>query len=140
GEGFQQICQAIAELAAKYPDVCWVYPVHLNPNVQAPVRAILGDRPNVFLLSPQSYAAFAWLMQRSTAILTDSGGIQEEAPSRNKPVLVMRNTTERPEGVAAGCVRLAGNRREGIMAAVEETLRTPEHGDGPQRADPDGDG
>lgn len=122
GEGFRQICQAIRELAEGHPDTAWVYPVHLNPNVQQPVKEILGGLQNVHLREPLSYAPFAWLMQRSSIILTDSGGIQEEAPSLGKPVLVMRNTTERPEGLAAGCTRLVGNRRETIVAAMEAEL------------------
>ncbi|MGD8452851.1 MAG: UDP-N-acetylglucosamine 2-epimerase (non-hydrolyzing) [Phycisphaerae bacterium] len=122
GEGFENICAAIAALAQARPDVHWVYPVHLNPNVQEPVRRLLGGRPNVHLLAPLPYAPFCWLMQRSTLILTDSGGVQEEAPSLGIPVLVMRNTTERPEGVEAGCVKLVGNRRESIQAAVTACL------------------
>lgn len=140
GEGFQQICQAIRELAERHADAAWVYPVHLNPNVQEPVNRILGGLPNVYLREPISYAPFAWLMQRSTVILTDSGGIQEEAPSLGKPVLVMRNTTERPEGVAAGCVRLVGNRREGIVAAVEEELARAASGRRAPSVNPYGDG
>ena len=120
GEGFENICQAIANLADTLPYVHWVYPVHLNPNVQEPVRRILHDKPNVHLLDPLPYAPFCWLMERSTAILTDSGGVQEEAPSLGKFVFVMRNTTERPEGVEAGCVKLVGDRRNAIEAALRE--------------------
>lgn len=122
GEGFENICNAIAELAGRFGDVHWVYPVHMNPNVQEPVRRILSGRRNVHLIEPLSYASFAWLMQRSALILTDSGGIQEEAPSLGKRVLVMRNTTERPEGIEAGCTQLVGNGREGIVAAVSACL------------------
>jgi UDP-N-acetylglucosamine 2-epimerase (non-hydrolysing) len=122
GEGFENICAAIGELAQRYSHVHWVYPVHLNPNVQGPVRRVLGDRSNVHLLEPLSYAAFCWLMQRTSFILTDSGGVQEEAPSLGKLVLVMRNTTERPEGVEAGVVRLVGNRRDTIVNAATEIL------------------
>ncbi len=122
GPGFQHICHAIVNLAATFPYVHWVYPVHLNPNVQAPVREILADRPNVYLLDPLPYAPFCWFMQRSTLILTDSGGIQEEAPSLGKPVFVMRNTTERPEGIEAGCVQLVGNAEARITAAVSAYL------------------
>jgi UDP-N-acetylglucosamine 2-epimerase len=140
GEGFQNICQAIHDLAAAHPDVVWVYPVHLNPNVQQPVRAVLGGLPNVFLREPAPYAQFTWLMQRSCAILTDSGGVQEEAPSLGKPVLVMRNTTERPEGVAAGCAELVGNRRDGIVAAMQRTLAAVAAGHVRVPANPYGDG
>ena len=122
GKGFEDICRAIATLAADNPDVAWVYPVHLNPNVQEPVRAILGDVDGVHLIEPQPYAAFAWLMDRSYLILTDSGGVQEEAPSLGKPVLVMRSKTERPEGVEAGVVRLVGNEYERIVAGCREVL------------------
>jgi UDP-N-acetylglucosamine 2-epimerase (non-hydrolysing) len=122
GEGFENICAAIAELARRHPDVHWVYPVHLNPNVQQPVRRVLGHQPNVHLLEPLSYAPFCWLMKRCALILTDSGGVQEEAPSLGRFVLVMRNTTERPEGVEAGVVRLVGNRRDAIVRAASEAL------------------
>jgi UDP-N-acetylglucosamine 2-epimerase (non-hydrolysing) len=125
GDGFQNICQAISSLAYEYPDVAWVYPVHLNPNVQKPVRELLSDRRNVFLLDPQPYAAFAELMQASRFILTDSGGVQEEAPSLGKHVLVMRNTTERPEGVEAGVVRLVGNQKENIIQHCRDLLARP---------------
>lgn len=139
GAGFENICRAILALAQQFPDVHWVYPVHLNPNVQGPVRRLLGEQPNIHLLQPQPYAPFAWLMERSTLILTDSGGIQEEAPSLGKPVLVMRNTTERPEGVEAGLVKLVGNERQPIIDAVAGTLT----GDGWRRStqqNPYGDG
>ncbi|MCZ2401222.1 MAG: UDP-N-acetylglucosamine 2-epimerase (non-hydrolyzing) [Phycisphaerae bacterium] len=122
GEGFENICAAIAELARRHPEVHWVYPVHLNPNVQQPVRRVLGNQPNVHLLEPLSYAPFCWLMKRCALILTDSGGVQEEAPSLGRFVLVMRNTTERPEGVEAGVVRLVGNRRDAIVHAASEAL------------------
>ena len=118
GEGFERICQAIATLASQFPEVHWVYPVHLNPNVQEPVRRILAGKSNVHLLEPMPYAPFCWLMERSTLILTDSGGVQEEAPSLGKMVFVMRNTTERPEGVEAGCVNLVGNQVECIVDNV----------------------
>jgi len=108
GLGLSNICMAIRELAEQYGDLAWIYPVHLNPNVQEPVRKILSGLKNIYLLNPQPYAAFVWLMSRSKFILTDSGGIQEEAPSLGKYVLLMRNTTERPEGIAAGVVRLVG--------------------------------
>ncbi len=122
GTGFEAICHAIAELANRFPDVHFVYPVHLNPNVRAPVQKILGSRisANIHLLEPISYLPFVHLMQKSTLILTDSGGIQEEAPSLGKPVLVMRDTTERPEGVQAGMVKLVGPKYDDI---VTETTR-----------------
>lgn len=108
GEGFKNICRAIAELAARFPRVAFVYPVHLNPNVQEPVRALLSGYPNIHLISPLDYLPFVALMNRAALILTDSGGVQEEAPSLGKPVLVMRDTTERPEAVAMGTVKLLG--------------------------------
>jgi UDP-N-acetylglucosamine 2-epimerase len=107
GEGFDHICGALRALAAR-PDVQVVYPVHLNPNVQEPVTRMLGGLPNVHLLPPQDYLPFVYLMTRAHFILTDSGGVQEEAPSLGKPVLVMRETTERPEALEAGTVRLVG--------------------------------
>jgi len=122
GEGFQNICEAIAELARKYQDVGWVYPVHLNPNVQKPVRDILEERSNIHLIEPLPYGAFAWLMRKSRFILTDSGGVQEEAPSLGKHVLVMRDKTERPEGVEAGVATLVGNKKEGIIEHCERLL------------------
>lgn len=108
GGGFENICQAIARIAEKYPDVGLLYPVHLNPNVQEPVRRILGANPRVALIPPVGYEDFIWLMDRCHFVLSDSGGVQEEAPSLGKPVLVMRTTTERPEGVDAGTCRLVG--------------------------------
>ena len=140
GQGFREICTGIAELARDFPDAEWVYPVHLNPNVQKPVAEILGGIGNVRLIEPQSYAAFAWLMNRAALILTDSGGIQEEAPSLGKRALVMRNTTERPEGVEAGCVKLVGNTRAGIVSAVREHLTRPELLVVDPRSNPYGDG
>ncbi|CAD5107550.1 non-hydrolyzing UDP-N-acetylglucosamine 2-epimerase [Zestomonas carbonaria] len=122
GKGFERICQAIAALADKYPDATFVYPVHLNPQVQQPVHALLGGRGNVRLIPPQDYPAFVWLMGRAHLILTDSGGIQEEAPSLGKPVLVMRNTTERPSAVAAGTVRLVGTSVERIVGETSLLL------------------
>lgn len=119
GFGFEAICRALKAIAAK-PGVQVVYPVHLNPQVQEPVRRILGEVDNVFLIAPQDYLPFVYLMKRSYVILTDSGGIQEEAPSLGKPVLVLRDTTERPEAVAAGTVRLVGTATDRI---VTETLQ-----------------
>lgn len=122
GEGFENICRALAEIASLRPGAEILYPVHLNPNVQEPVRRILGEgrRGNVHLIRPVDYLPFVYLMSRCHLIVTDSGGIQEEAPSLGKPVLVMREVTERPEAVAAGTVRLVGTDREKIVA---ETLR-----------------
>ena len=108
GGGFENICKAIHTLAGKFPNVEFVYPVHLNPNVQEPVHQLLGDLSNVHLIPPAPYPEFVWLMDRSSVILSDSGGVQEEAPSLKKPVLVMRETTERPEALDAGAVELVG--------------------------------
>ncbi|MEZ9438504.1 non-hydrolyzing UDP-N-acetylglucosamine 2-epimerase [Vibrio atlanticus] len=108
GKGFESICEALARIAKMHQEVQVVYPVHLNPNVREPVNRILGDISNVYLIEPQQYLPFVYLMGRSHIILTDSGGIQEEAPSLGKPVLVMRDTTERPEAVEAGTVKLVG--------------------------------
>lgn len=108
GGGFERICEALASTASRHPDVQIVYPVHLNPNVQEPVNRLLGQCPNIHLIEPQDYLPFVYLMNQAHIILTDSGGIQEEAPSLGKPVLVMRETTERPEAVDAGTVRLVG--------------------------------
>jgi UDP-N-acetylglucosamine 2-epimerase (non-hydrolysing) len=108
GEGFLNICQALKELAVLHPDMDIVYPVHLNPNVQKPVYQLLSTLKNVYLIPPLDYLPFIYMMQHSHLILTDSGGVQEEAPSLGKPVLVMRDTTERPEAVEAGTVKLVG--------------------------------
>jgi len=141
GEGFQNICAALRTLAKRHPDVHLVYPVHLNPNVQQPVNELLTGLPNVHLLAPMSYAPFVRLMDRSTFILTDSGGIQEEAPSLGKPVLVMRRTTERPEGIDAGTVKLVGTDTETILSECERLLHDPEEVDRMRRAhNPYGDG
>ncbi len=121
GGGFERICGALAELS-RTPDVEIVYPVHLNPNVQEPVHRILGSLPNVHLIAPQEYLPFLFLMDRAHLIITDSGGIQEEAPSLGKPVLVMRDTTERPEAVEAGTVRLVGTDTRVIVEAARSLL------------------
>ncbi|MFI5007992.1 MAG: non-hydrolyzing UDP-N-acetylglucosamine 2-epimerase [Solirubrobacterales bacterium] len=120
GEGIRQICEAITTLARRYPDHRFVYPVHLNPNVKEEVGRMLGGLPNVRLIEPQGYRNFVALMARCRLVLTDSGGVQEEAPSLGKPVLVMRDTTERPEGVAAGTALLVGPHAGSI---VEHTTR-----------------
>lgn len=125
GAGFENICMALADLSDR-ADVQIVYPMHMNPNVREPVQRILGRVPNVFLIEPLEYLPFVYLMQQSTIILTDSGGIQEEAPSLGKPVLVMRETTERPEAVDAGVVRLVGTSRQGIVTAAELLLDNQE--------------
>lgn len=122
GQGFIDLCSAIRELAETHKDWDLIYPVHLNPNVQKPVYDILGGLNNVFLLEPKDYAPFVWLMSHSDLILTDSGGIQEEAPSLGKPVLVMRNLTERPEAVDAGTVLMVGTDRGRIVSGVEKVL------------------
>ena len=123
GEGFLNICHAIKNLSEKYPNVDFVYPMHLNPNVRKPVLEILGEgADNVFLIEPLDYLPFVYMMQHSTLILTDSGGVQEEAPGLGKPVLVMRDTTERPEAVEAGTVLLVGTNREKIEQGVSMLL------------------
>lgn len=123
GEGFLNICHAIKNLSEKYSNVDFVYPMHLNPNVRKPVLEILGDKAeNVFLIEPLDYLPFVYMMQHSTLILTDSGGVQEEAPGLGKPVLVMRDTTERPEAVEAGTVLLVGTNREKIEQGVSMLL------------------
>jgi len=141
GEGFQNICQAIAHLADNYPQTDFVYPVHLNPNVRKPVFDLLSKHKNIYLIEPVSYLPFVALMNRATIILTDSGGIQEEAPSLGKPVLVMRETTERPEAVDAGTVKLVGTNSEVICAEVEDLLNNPSSYEKMSRAhNPYGDG
>lgn len=122
GDGFERICSALARVAAHHSDVQVVYPVHLNPRVREPVERLLSGIENVFLLDPLDYLPFVYLMSRAYVILTDSGGIQEEAPSLGKPVLVMRDTTERPEAVEAGTVRLVGTSTDVICAEIERLL------------------
>ncbi|MDI4637444.1 MULTISPECIES: non-hydrolyzing UDP-N-acetylglucosamine 2-epimerase [Halomonadaceae] len=126
GDGFERICKALAETAKAHPDVQIVYPVHLNPNVLEPVNRLLADIDNVKLIEPQDYLPFVYLMNRSHIILTDSGGIQEEAPSLGKPVLVMRNTTERPEAVKAGTVKLVGTSVDVITTELTHLLTDAE--------------
>ncbi len=140
GEGFEKICTAISRIAANN-DVQIVYPVHLNPQVQEPVKRNLAGVKNIFLLPPQDYLPFVYLMERSYLIITDSGGVQEEAPSLGKPVLVMRDTTERPEAVEAGIVKLVGANVERIVAEVEVLLNDPyEYKKMSQAHNPYGDG
>ena len=122
GDGIASICNALRQLAEEFPDTFIVYPVHLNPNVQQPVRAILSDHPRIALLPPVAYGTLLWLMERATLILSDSGGIQEEAPSFGKPLLILRDTTERPEVVDAGCARLIGTTQEAILSNARQLL------------------
>ncbi|WFB35667.1 UDP-N-acetylglucosamine 2-epimerase (non-hydrolyzing) [Kiritimatiellota bacterium B12222] len=122
GDGFEQICLALQKVATAFPDLRIVYPVHLNPRVQEPVNRLLSDIPNVQLIEPLAYPEFVWMMNRSYVILTDSGGVQEEAPSLGKPVLVMRDTTEREEGVRAGTAKLVGAHADTIVKEVTRLL------------------
>jgi UDP-N-acetylglucosamine 2-epimerase (non-hydrolysing) len=122
GEGFLHICKALKEIAVAHPDIDIVYPVHLNPNVQKPVYELLSEVDNIYLISPLDYLPFVYMMQHAYLILTDSGGVQEEAPSLGKPVLVMRDTTERPEAVEAGTVKLVGTNAEDIVMNVNLLL------------------
>ncbi|MBN3135103.1 non-hydrolyzing UDP-N-acetylglucosamine 2-epimerase [Pectobacterium punjabense] len=141
GGGFERICSALADIARRHPEVQIVYPVHLNPNVSEPVNRILSGIDNVMLIAPQDYLPFVYLMNRSYMILTDSGGIQEEAPSLGKPVLVMRDTTERPEAVEAGTVKLVGTEVVSIVDAVSMLLTDEEAYQAMSRAhNPFGDG
>jgi UDP-N-acetylglucosamine 2-epimerase (non-hydrolysing) len=127
GAGFERICQALAAISETHSDTDILYPVHLNPNVQDPVRRLLAHHERIHLIDPLDYLPFVYLMNRSYLILTDSGGIQEEAPSLGKPVLVMRDTTERPEAVEAGTVRLVGTDVERILSDVSTLLTNPGH-------------
>ena len=132
GEGFKNICRAIKALTCKYQNVDFVYPMHLNPNVRNPIHALFGkdlaDLGNIFFIEPLEYLSFLYLMEKSSIVLTDSGGIQEEAPSLGKPVLVMRDTTERPEALDAGTVKLVGTDYDRIISEVSKLLDIP--GDG----------
>ena len=141
GQGFTDLCGAIHALATKHPGWDFIYPVHLNPNVQQPVNNILGGLDNVHLIAPLDYLPFVWLMDKSDIILTDSGGIQEEGPSLGKPVLVMRDVTERPEAVTAGTVKLVGTHQQSIVQGVEQLLTNPQAYQAMARAiNPYGDG
>lgn len=124
GEGFMNICRAIKTLSEKYPDIDFVYPMHLNPNVRIPIKEVFGSQTssNMFFIEPLEYLSFVFLMEKSAVILTDSGGIQEEAPGLGKPVLVMRDTTERPEALAAGTVKLVGTDYNKIVHEVSQLL------------------
>ncbi len=141
GQPFRNICNAIRRIATYFSDVQIIYPVHLNPNVQAPVKEILSDLNNVHLIEPQKYPEFVWLMSKSYLILTDSGGVQEEAPSLGKPVLVMREVTERIEGIEAGTAKLVGTNENTIYQSVKELLISSEIYDQMSNAqNPYGDG
>lgn len=122
GKGFDEICNAINSLANKYEDCLFVFPVHLNPNVQVPVKNLLKNTPRVYLMPPLSYFQFQALLRSSYLVLTDSGGLQEEAPALCKPVLIMRDVTERPEGVKTGCARLVGTKKQSIVDGVSLLL------------------
>ena len=141
GGGFERICEALRQIATMWPEIQILYPVHLNPNVQEPVTRLLNNLNNVFLIDPQQYLPFFYLMDRSAIILTDSGGIQEEAPSLGKPVLLMRDKTERPEAVEAGTVRLVGTNKNMIVEQVNTLLsNTAEYNKMSGAHNPYGDG
>lgn len=145
GDGFISMCQAIKTLSEKYPDVDFVYPMHLNPNVRKPIHEVFGEDlsglGNMFFIEPLEYLNFVYLMEKSTIVLTDSGGIQEEAPGLGKPVLVMRDTTERPEALEAGTVKLVGTNFEKIVREVSALLDDREYYDKMSKAvNPYGDG
>lgn len=141
GEGFENICAAIREVADSFPGSVFIFPVHLNPSVREPVTRILGEHDRIHLIEPLSYPAFVWLMNKAAIVLTDSGGVQEEAPSLGKPVLVMRGSTERPEGIAAGNARLVGVSKNSIATALLELLHHPEQREAMTRVNnPYGDG
>lgn len=145
GEGFLNICNAIKTLSEKYPDVDFVYPMHLNPNVRKPIHQIFGENldsyPNLFFIEPLEYLSFVYLMEKACLVLTDSGGIQEEAPGLGKPVLVMRDTTERPEALEAGTVKLVGTDYNKIVNEISELLNKPSYYERMSKAvNPYGDG
>lgn len=145
GEGFINMCTAIKDLTIKYPDVDFVYPMHLNPNVRKPIHEVFGEDlsnlGNMFFIEPLEYLSFVYLMEKSTIVLTDSGGIQEEAPGLGKPVLVMRDTTERPEALEAGTVKLVGTNYDKIVSEVSMLLENKEYYDTMSKAvNPYGDG
>jgi UDP-N-acetylglucosamine 2-epimerase (non-hydrolysing) len=140
GSGVAQLCEALSRLAARYPGVQFVYPVHPNPNVHGPVHRALAGRTNVHLTEPAAYPEFVWLMDRATLILTDSGGVQEEAPSLGKPVLVMRDSTERPEALASGAIELVGSSAATIESRVSSLLQSCSQRRPPAVANPFGDG
>jgi len=141
GEGFERICRALLRVVERFDDVAVIYPVHLNPNVREPVNRLLDGHDRIRLVEPMDYEAFVWLMDHAQVVLTDSGGVQEEAPSLGKPVLVMRDVTERPEGVAAGTARLVGTDVDRICEEVSALLEdASEYDRRAQIANPYGDG
>ena len=145
GDGFISICQAIKSLTEKYPEVDFVYPMHLNPNVRKPIHEVFGEElsnlGNMFFIEPLEYLSFVYLMEKSTIVLTDSGGVQEEAPGLGKPVLVMRDTTERPEALEAGTVKLVGTNYDKIVNEVSILLNDHESYEKMSKAiNPYGDG
>ena len=144
GDGFISMVTAMKDLSEKYPEVDFVYPMHLNPTVRKPIHEVFGEdltRPNFFFIEPLQYLEFVYLMEKSTIVLTDSGGIQEEAPGLGKPVLVMRNTTERPEALSAGTVKLVGTDHDLIVSEVSQLLEDKEYYNKmSQAANPYGDG
>ena len=145
GDGFIHMCTAIKDLTRKYPEVDFVYPMHLNPNVRKPIHEVFGEDlshlENMFFIEPLEYLSFVYLMEKSTIVLTDSGGIQEEAPGLGKPVLVMRDTTERPEALAAGTVKLVGTDYDKIVSEVSALLDDTAYYDAMSKAvNPYGDG
>jgi UDP-N-acetylglucosamine 2-epimerase (non-hydrolysing) len=145
GDGFINMCTAIRDLKNKYPEVDFVYPMHLNPNVRKPIHEVFGEDlsnlGNMFFIEPLQYLEFVYLMEKSTIVLTDSGGIQEEAPGLGKPVLVMRDTTERPEALEAGTVKLVGTNYDKIVTEVSMLLDNKEYYDTMSKAvNPYGDG
>ena len=145
GDGFVSMCRAIKTLSEKYPDVDFVYPMHLNPNVRRPIHEVFGEDlaglENMFFIEPLEYLSFVYLMEKSAIVLTDSGGIQEEAPGLGKPVLVMRDTTERPEALDAGTVKLVGTDYEKIISEVSRLIDDEDHYDVMSKAiNPYGDG
>ena len=145
GDGFMSMCKAIKSLTEKYPDVDFVYPMHLNPNVRRPIHEIFGENlshlNNMFFIEPLEYLSFVFLMEKATIVLTDSGGIQEEAPGLGKPVLVMRNTTERPEALEAGTVKLVGTDYDKIVNEVSALLNIQDYYENMSKAvNPYGDG
>ena len=145
GDGFINICEAIKTLVSKYKEVDFIYPMHLNPNVREPIRKVFGDDltvfKNVFFIEPLEYLSFVYLMEKSFIVLTDSGGIQEEAPGLGKPVLVMRETTERPEALKAGTVKLVGTHSEKIVDEISKLIEDSDYYDSMSMAvNPYGDG
>lgn len=143
GDGFISMCKAIKSLSEKYPEVDFVYPMHLNPNVRKPIHEVFGksQRANLFFIEPLEYLSFVYLMEKAAIVLTDSGGIQEEAPGLGKPVLVMRDTTERPEALAAGTVKLVGTNYDKIVNEVSGLLDSQEYYEKMSKAvNPYGDG